>query len=366
MGLADDLGKGVGGLFRNPGVLALAALGIGLFIFRKPIQEAFANLGGQIGGLFSPSGIIQGAGEQAGQFVFNIGQDVGGAVFGAGQQAGEAVFGAGVATGDFFGKLQRDIDQQLQNFFRTAPSDLAIGAQNIGFDLTQTAQKAAEEGGPLTGLFDFFSGLFPKGPISPADLLDFSPVDPALTAPFTGKLLNDAERFAQDFPEDFIPNDIFFEAKRLGITPQELFRQQERSGAEEFTRIAAIPTFGEVLAENPQLTASQIANLKFIQAGGGEGFDFGTNTGLALELAGADFGSTVFLQREDPSFALLQEAEALRSMATLGSGSGGLFANPEFPITLGESFLGKSGTVVSQSISNLNEMQLKDFIEQFG
>jgi len=158
------------------------------------------------------------------------------------------------------------------------------------------------------------------------------------------------------------PLNLFDFAQRFNIQPSEAFEVQKDFGGLDFEAIAAIPTFGEVLAENPELTASGIANLKLIQAGGGEDFDFGTNLGNALELAKGNFGQAVL----QPEIPFLKEAEALRAQATLGGGSGGLFASPEFPITLGEAFLGKSGTVVSQSISNLNQGQLKDFIERFG
>jgi len=364
MGIADDIGKGVGGLFRNPGVLALGALAVGLIIFRVPITQAFNNFGKSIGGLFSPAGAIQAAGAEAGQFVFNIGQDVGGAAFGAREQAGQAVFEAGRATGDFFGGLQNQFDQAISNFFRTAPSDIAIGAQNIGFDLSQTAQKAAEEGGPLTGTFDFFSNLF-GGNVPPEfrDSLETQPVG------FIGPLLEGQSQF-DPFDESLLdrPLSLFDFATRFNIQPAEAFSIQKQFGGLDFEAIAAIPTFGEVLAQNPELSASGIANLKLIQAGGGGEFDFGTNLGRALELAQGDFGSsfTGSISREEEGFSLLQEAEALRAQATLGGGSGDLFGNPQFPITLGEAFLGESGTVVSQSISNLTDEQLKDFIERFG
>jgi len=349
---AKSAGSGIGAFFNNPGVVAIALIGAGLFIFRKPISEAVQSLTSGIGGLFSTSGPIFGAGQEAGQFVFNIGQEVGGSVFDAGAAAGQSVFDAGKAFGDFVGSTQQSIDQQLQNFFKTFPSDVSIGAQNVVQDVSDSALKAAEEGGPLTGLFDFFGGLFGPENIPP----EFQ--GPAIF-PQTGEsTLLDPDR----------PLDLFQFAEQFGIQPTEAFKIEKQFGGLDFEAIAAIPTFGEVLAENPELTASQIANLKFIQAGGvSPGFDFGTNTGLALELAGANFGSDVFLQKEDPSFALLLEAQNLISIANLGGFVGGdLFGNPDFPITAGEAFLGEAGTIVSPSISNLNEQQLKDFIEQFG
>jgi len=349
MGIADDIGQGIGGLFRNPGILALGALGIGLFIFRKPIQEAFANFGGQISNLFSPAGAIQAAGAQAGQFVFNIGQDVGGSVFDAGQ-----------ATGDVVGKFIRDAQQQIDNFLKVAESDITIGTSNFAKDIVETLTTESEAdrrrgGDPLANLLgqaDTPIFKFPTETLQPEFIGAPSPGQSQLD-PFDESLLDR-------------PLSLFDFATRFNLTPSEAFSVQKDFGGTDFSEIAAIPTFGEVLQDNPDLTASQIANLKFIQAGGGEDFDFGTNTGLALELAGANFGSNTFLKREDPNFSLLLEAEALRANQSLGGGSGGLFANPDFPITLGEAFLGKSGTIVSQSISNLTDDQLKDFIERFG
>jgi len=338
MGILDDLGKGFGGILSNPGVLALGALAIGLIIFRVPITQAFENFGKQVSGVFSPAGPIFEAGQEAGQAVFGAGQQAGEAVFGAGQQAGQAVFGAGQQAGqavfeagktfgDFVGSGQKQIDQAILN----AGKSITEGAEATGNIFTDFGSRFAGDIGSLFGTSE------PEF-IGPPDLR-LNPDQPLTLADF---------------------------ANRFKIQQSEAFEIQKDFGGLDFEAIAAIPTFGEVLKENPELTASQIANLKFIQAGGGEGFDFGTNTGQALELAGANFGSDVFLQRENENFALLQEAEALRAQATLGGGSDGLFANPDFPITLGEAFLGKSGTVVSQSISNLSMDELKDFIEQFG
>jgi len=355
---AKSAGSGIGAFFNNPGVVAIALIGVGLFIFREPISKAVQSLTSGIGGLFSTSGPIFGAGQEAGQFVFNIGQDVGGAVFDAGAAAGQSVFDAGQAFGDFVGSTQNQIDQTLKNFFDSQKADLdnfiseftQDTQENLG-SLGDTAQKAAEEGGPLTGIFDFFNNI-----VNPPDQL-----------PFQGPSIDPTTGFSILPLDPDRPLDLFSFAKQFDIQPTEAFKIEKQFGGLDFEAIAAIPTFGEVLAENPNLTASQIANLKFIQAGGGGDFDFGTNTGLALELAEANFGSGVFLQKEDPGFALLKEAEALAAKESLGGFvGGGLFANPDFPITLGESFLGEPGTVVSPSISNLTDAQLKDFIEQFG
>jgi len=375
---AKDAGSSIGGFFNNPGIVAIAALGIGLFIFREPITKALQGLGGSLSNLFSPSGAIQAAGAEAGQFVFNIGQEVGGAVFDAGAAAGQSVFDAGAAAGDFFGGLQNQFDQFITNLGRTLPSDIAIGTQNVLFDAdkalqdfldsfgtfgqgTTESEADARRGGDPFATFPFVN---PRTQDIDQDLIprETQPVD------FIGALLPGQTRL-DPFDENLLdrPLSLFDFATRFNIQPSEAFSIQKDFGGLDFEAIAAIPTFGEVLAENPDLTASQIANLKLIQAGGGGDFDFGTNTGQALELAGANFGSSVFLKREDESFALLQEAEALRASTGLTGFSGGsLFGNPDFPITLGEAFLGKSGSIVSQSISNLTDEQLKQFIEQFG
>jgi len=374
--VSESEGSFLGGLFKSPGIVAIAALGIGLFIFRKPITEAFAGLGGSISSLFSPSGAIQAAGAEAGQFVFNIGQEVGGAVFDAGAAAGQSVFDAGLAFGDFIGGTQNEIDRQLKNFFDSQKADL----DNFISEFTQDVQEKVTDpiGTAISGDFDAIKafldsfGTFGQKPLTAQEqgILPFASAE-VITSSKTDELIDLDPIFFDTLPKSTLdpnrPLDLFQFAEQFKIQPTEAFKIEKSFGGLSFQEIAAIPTFGEVLAENPDLTASQIANLKLIQAGGGGDFDFGTNTGLALELAGANFGSDVFLDRDDPSFALLKEAEALAAKESLGGFVGsGLFANPDFPITLGEAFLGKSGDIVSQSISNLTDEQLKDFIEQFG
>jgi len=50
---ASSIGQGLGGFFNNPSTLALAALGIGLFIFRDKIssffQKGFDSIGSGLG-----------------------------------------------------------------------------------------------------------------------------------------------------------------------------------------------------------------------------------------------------------------------------------------------------------------------------
>jgi len=379
---AKDAGSALGSFFNNPGVILLAALAVGLVVFRVPIQKALEGLGGSVSNLFSPAGAIQAAGEQAGQFVFNIGQDVGGAVFDAGAAAGQGVFDAGVAFGDFIGGTQNQIDQALKNFFDSQKADL----DNFISEFTQDAQETVTDpiAKAITGDFEAINkfldsfGTFGQKPLTAQE---------QGVLPFASAQVDTSSLSEQPFqlpgaqPTTFTeisqlplstldpdrPLDLFQFAEQFKIQPAEAFKIEKSFGGLSFQEIAAIPTFGEVLAENPDLTASQIADLKLIQAGGGGDFDFGTNTGIAEELAGANFGSDVFLDRDKPGFDLLLQAQELISKGTLGGFVGGsLFANPDFPITVGEAFLGKSGTVVSQSITNLNEQQLKDFIEQFG
>jgi len=380
--VSQNEGSFLGGLFKSPGIVAIAALGVVLFVFRKPITEAFAGLGGSISNLFSPSGAIQAAGAEAGQFVFNIGQEVGGAVFDAGAAAGQGVFDAGVAFGDFIGGTQNQIDQALKNFFDSQKADL----DNFISEFTQDAQETVTDpiAKAITGDFeainkflDSFGSFSPiekppgavidfgtaiVGTSSDSDLLGLDPFGNPILPGFPGSTVGDP---ISSLPVSTLdpdrPLDLFQFAEQFGILPTEAFKIEKQFGGLDFQAIAAIPGFGDILAENPDLTASQIANLKFIQAGGGEGFDFGTNTGSAFDAAQLGFGSS------PESLALLKEAEALKASSSLaGFQSGSLFGNPNFPITLGEAFLGKSGTVVSQSISNLTDAQLKDFIEQFG
>lgn len=360
----------LGSLTRNPSFVVIALVLGGLFIFRKQISEGLS-------GLFSPTGPIFDAGAQAGQFVFNIGQDVGGAVFDAGTVAGQSVFDAGKAFGDFVGSTQRQIDQQLENFFRVQQSNFEIFASNFGKDFQEGVRDPIFDAGKEAGdvvfdagkaLRDFLDsfGTFGQKTTLPVDIKEFdtaivstsSKTDEPFLPSIRDDLINLDPTFFGTIPTEL---SLFDFANRFNIQPAEAFSIQKDFGGLDFAEIAAIPTFGEVLAENPDLTASQIANLKFIQAGGGEGFDFGTNTGIALQAAEGDLGLNPL------SVELLKEAEALRAGSTLsGFGGGTLFANPDFPITLGEAFLGESGTIVSQSISNLSDAELKEFIERFG
>lgn len=353
----------LGGIANNPGIIIVAVALGALFFFRSDIRKAFEGLGNislpQLPSVSFPE-ITFPSIDIISSPIFEAGKAAGDIVFEAGQQAGQAVFDAGKEFGDFVGSTQALIDQQLTNFFKVQQSNFDIFASNLTKDVQEalgnlgdTGQKAAEEGGPLSGLFDLFTGLFPGQEQN--DL------------PFQGPSIDPTTGFSILPLDPDRPLDLFSFAKMFDIQPQQAFNIEKQFGGLDFQAIAAIPTFGEVLAENPELTASQIANLKFIQAGGGGTFDFGTNTGMSLELAGASFGSDVFLDKDKPGFDLLLEAQNIASMESLGGFVGGnLFGNPDFPITLGEAFLGEQGTVVSPSITNLNPMQLKEFIEAFG
>jgi len=360
---AKSAGSGIGAFFNNPGIIGIALVIGGLFIFREPIQKAISNLAGGIGGLFSTSGPIFGAGQEAGQFVFNIGQDVGGAIFDAGAAAGQSVFDAGAAFGDFVGSTQNQIDQQLKNFFDSQKADFDLFLQQSGQNLEDigegfvdtgqfvgdAAQKAAEEGGPLTGIFDLFNNVFNpqqdpfQGPAIDPGSGEFTGI------PFTGPL-----------SELDTPLSLFDFANQFNITPSEAFGIKKTFGGLDFEKIAAIPTFGEILAENPNLTASQIADLKFQQAGGGGDFDFGTNTGSALEVAELNFG------QGSQDIELQKALEAFKASFNPVFQGGSNFGNPGFAITAGEAFLGKTGDIVSSSLFPLTAEQQKDFLEGKG
>jgi len=49
--VSRSAGSFLGGILNNPGAVALGAIAIGLFIFRRPIQEAFASVGESLGNL---------------------------------------------------------------------------------------------------------------------------------------------------------------------------------------------------------------------------------------------------------------------------------------------------------------------------
>jgi len=250
MGLANDLGKGIGGIFSNPSVLLLAGLGIGLFIFRDPIQKAFANFGIQIGNLFSPAGAIQQAGADAGQ-----------AVFDAGASTGSAVFDAGEAFGDFIGQANANIQQQLDNFIKSFPSDVAVPVQNVTQDVSDSALKATEEGGPLSQLFDLITGGaqddqfmgFVAGP-------EGSNINPAFQGP-TQPIpeFEDLPFFQQ------VPLTGLAEVEPAPLPPQEGFGSESLllGGGPSF--IGGTTTFGDAIVDTlsevlnifPHLTASQ-------------------------------------------------------------------------------------------------------------
>jgi len=231
------------------GGLALLA---GIIVFGgRELFKALPSIGG---GIFD-------VGKSAGEFVFNIGQSTGDViggfgqdVFEAGQGAGQAVFDAGKAFGDFVGSTQQQIDQQLKNFFDSQQADFDLFVQQSGQnieDISESAQKAAEEGGPLSGLFDFFSGLggqaeppeeLPfQGPFQP--IPDFEDLPPFQQLPLTG--LGEVQ------PEP-LPPQIGFETESplLGGGPSFI------GGTTTFGD-NIVDTLSEVLAIFPELTASQ-------------------------------------------------------------------------------------------------------------
>ena len=107
------------------------------------------------------------------------------------------------------------------------------------------------------------------------------------------------------------------------------------------------------------ISASQAADIRAGLAGEDfGGFDFGTNTGSAESFRDANFG-----QGDQELQAAIEAAQAAANDVFQGTSN---FANPDFPITLGEAFLGKQGTVVSPSIANLEGEDLQRFIDTFG
>jgi len=148
MGILDSLSK-------NPSVIALAALGIGLFIFRDRISGFFSDI----------TGGIKGAGE-IGETVSVLNENLLGNLKGI----------QDIASGDIFKDLK-------------LPS------------------------------FDF-SFLFPKKPLTEAEQFDFSGLVGGVSPEPTGVTpdpFRDAEIFAKDFPETFVP--IAPEPESVTVTP---------------------------------------------------------------------------------------------------------------------------------------------------
>jgi len=140
MGILDSLSK-------NPSAIVLAALGIGLFIFRDKISDFFSNITG------------------------------------------------GAATANILG------ENLLSNLQGT--QDLLTG--KTFQDIQLPSLPDFNLGGFFTGITDFFT---PKEPLTETDQFDFSGLEGGVSPPPTGQPappFSDAAIFAQDFPEPFVP-----------------------------------------------------------------------------------------------------------------------------------------------------------------
>jgi len=204
MGILSNLAK-------NPTLIALAALGIGLFIFRDRISGFFSDITGGVEGAAS------------------VGKTVG------------------------------ILNENFQGFL-TGIQDLASGKTFEDVELPKFELPK----------FEFptldFSFLFPKPPLTEAEQFDFSGLEGGVSPEPTGKPappFSDAAIFAQDFPEPFVP-----------ITPQQDFNVQTTIPDQQFFG-GGISFEGGTVTETPienlslsqiidkfMVTASQAANIK--------------------------------------------------------------------------------------------------------
>lgn len=168
-------GSFLGGLANNPGIVIIAVVIGGLFLFRDRISGAFASVGESFGNL----GAIQFPDIQLPSINFpeitfptfefpDVAGAVGGAVEGAGEAVGEAFGGAGESVTDFFSGLQ----EQFNEFISDIPS---IETPPVGdTDFTESGQAGArsDRGGETEPtLEDTFRT------IEEAGIIQVSPID---------------------------------------------------------------------------------------------------------------------------------------------------------------------------------------------
>jgi len=161
----------LGGLFNNPGVVILGGLAIALVFFSGDIRKAFGSLGesiGSIGDIQLPSISLPDITFPSIDFPditfpsFDIDFPDFSNIFGG---AGEALGAAGEATGDFFAGLTDQFNE-------------------------------------------FIAGFTPKEPLTEEEQFDFSSLEGGVSPTPTGETpdpFRDAARFAEDFPETFVP-----------------------------------------------------------------------------------------------------------------------------------------------------------------
>jgi len=330
---------------------------------------------------------------------------IAGGLSGAGAALGQGIGGLGTS---FFDALKNAIPStqtiNTQSGTITAPANLPVDTSQVG-DVTVTniggGGFAQAEGGTLDEQKEALDQITPTS--GPGSLFDqLQKIFGGLLGPISGPTLAFAEEPQTQGPPpapntELDPNrplDLFAFANKLGISPAsafsfqknnpELFKEitQQQSifepvSGQSFEVFGSEGQSGSIVTNKPltdiitkfkqlgfNLTASQAADIKakLNPDEQVQNFDFGTNTGNALAIleSGLNFG------QGGQNIELQKAIEAARASANEGFGGTSNFANPDFPITLGESFLGKKGTVVSNDISNLTPSQLQEFQEFFA
>lgn len=153
--------------------------------------------------------------------------------------------------------------------------------------------------------------LFPNQPVSISDFIN---------------------RFANISPADafrLMKMGLMIDAVKKGIVPPPSGVTESQLGLQKFTQfqttgftIKSNRPLSDILRMRPDLTASQAANLKAIINPDPKVmmFDFGTNTGQALQLRNLNFGRGAQLssqmRRSTPEFQNLLKQEALKAQST--------------------------------------------------
>jgi len=276
--VGTGIGSSLSGFLTSPfglGILGVAALVGGLFVFRKQISEFFTNLIPDFSGFEFPKfpdiSFPDITFPSFPDITFPSFPDITFPSFDFDFPDFPDVIGG---AQDFFGGLQSDFDQFIMD--SQTNIDAAGGGVSDFF------------GGLQQDFNNFIAGLTPDQPLTEADQFDDSglagiDLTPSGVPP---PPFRDAEMFAQDFPEEFIPNEI----PTPFTPPPEIisdFEQEFTGGGPSFIggSVTETPTCNLSLSQIIDkfgVSASQAANMKAIACDDFGDFDFGTNTGSGI------------------------------------------------------------------------------------
>jgi len=258
--VARTAGSFLGGIFNNPGIIIIAAVGLALFIFRDKISEAFASIGQGFGNVSVEVGgatdeAVGGAIDSASDFFGNLGgffEDFFGGITG-GLGGGGAGFPPDVEDIGLMTDEERAACECGTNIIQDIQGDVSEtcipcegapgseGAEIIGGGSTEPI--CIDVPNLLTGgTFNTCTGeeKFPEPPSEPEE------PEPPFEPPI-------------DLPPDFEGGGVSFEGGTIFETP------------------LCNKSIGQIAAEFG-ISASAAANMKFIECEQSD-FDFGTNTG---------------------------------------------------------------------------------------